>query len=190
LETFYVGNGGAEICCRIYNKGKEVQASGKKLWFLKVWGLESCENVWRVEFQLRRKALKCYGANTVSALLERLGGMWANLTDSWLSLRLPGGANVARREVHPWWQAVQQAGERLGSTVEIKRDFELRHEASVGWFTSHMAGCLMTYAALMGLGSLEEVLQGFGLHMSEHWQSRDFGDEYKARFLRLGLPPF
>jgi hypothetical protein len=34
------------------------------------------------------------------------------------------------------------------------------------------------------------VLQGLGLHMSEHWASRDFANEYEAKCVRLGLPPF
>ncbi|MBU5639103.1 replication initiation factor domain-containing protein, partial [Geomonas sp. Red69] len=68
LETCYFGSPAAPIRIRIYNKGKEVLKKGEKLWFADMWGTDDLEDIWRVEFQLRRAALKQFKVNDFSDL--------------------------------------------------------------------------------------------------------------------------
>ena len=47
------------MLARIYNKSEEIKTTGKE-WFKTIWldnGWEGKKDVWRIEFQLRRKAL-------------------------------------------------------------------------------------------------------------------------------------
>ena len=73
LETYYVGSKGAPILLRLYDKGKEVVVNNKE-WFKKLWGIDDIENVWRVEYQLRRGALKQFSINTIDDLKEKSSG--------------------------------------------------------------------------------------------------------------------
>jgi hypothetical protein len=83
-------------------KGKEVLKKGTKLWFAEVWGTEDFSNIWRVEYQLRRAALKQFNVNNTRDIWKKLGGIWNYLTTEWFSLRLPDNDKVERRTVHPW----------------------------------------------------------------------------------------
>ncbi|MCM0082298.1 replication initiation factor domain-containing protein [Geomonas sp. Red32] len=75
LETCYFGSPAAPIRLRIYNKGKEVIKKGEKLWFADMWGTDNLEDIWRVEFQLRRAALKQFKINDFLDLWQRAGGV-------------------------------------------------------------------------------------------------------------------
>ena len=94
LETFYVGSPHAAIRARIYDKAKE-SIKHHKEWFRNIWKVEKLEDIWRVEFQLRREALKAYGLDTIDALLATLGGMWRDLSVNWFSLRLKDDSNTS-----------------------------------------------------------------------------------------------
>jgi hypothetical protein len=93
---------GAPIQCRIYDNGKEVMKEGMKLWFLEVWGLDHCSNVWRIEFQLRRSALRQYHIESVADLLAGVRGIWRDLTENWLSVRVPDDSNTSRQAPMAW----------------------------------------------------------------------------------------
>jgi len=80
LQTYYVADAKSPIQLRIYNKGLEVQQGGTKLWFLDLWKRESTEDIWRIEFQVRRPALKQFGINSIDDLKEKQAGVWLYLT--------------------------------------------------------------------------------------------------------------
>ena len=42
--------------------------------------------------------------HSLDELLDRLGGIWKYLTDSWVSLKHNDDLNVTRRTVHPFWR--------------------------------------------------------------------------------------
>ena len=187
MQSFYIGARSAPIRCRIYDKISEIEHS-KKFWFFDVWGREHFENIWRIEFQLRRKALKDYGIFSLDDALEKIGGIWQDLTNNWMSLRLPDDENVTRRSIHPRWEQVQDCAKELGPALEIKRDFDARSAASVKWYVSHIAGCTLSYAALLGFDNLEEALHSLNAVIKNHWESRNFYDQYVIKSVRLGLP--
>lgn len=185
LETFYVGSPGAQIRLRIYDKGKEIAKSGKA-WFLDLWGREQAKDVWRVEFQLRRTALKQFGVDTLGDLLGQLGSIWKYLTGEWFSLRLPDHDKQERRTVHPWWVAVQQAAGRFGGLAEVCRVLRGDDPAPVDWYVTHIGGCLPSYAARMGIPSLEEALLSLMGDLTVYWYEKDFFREFERRSLMLG----
>lgn len=134
--------GRGDIVARLYDKTAEiVQASGKT-WFYDVWSEggelpEFCEEaqpvVWRLEFQLRRQALKEFGIDTPEDLWQKAPRLWAALAGTrredplqaelyeqgegeppderevgWLTLREPqDDSHRYRWPVRPEWRALQ-----------------------------------------------------------------------------------
>lgn len=103
---------GKSILCRIYDKTKEIQKSGKE-WFKEIWEKSHCKPdkpVWRVEFQLRRKVLKEFSIDSVEDSFQNLESLWKYLTGQWLQIRKP----EKDRKVTDWaitrkWAVVQSA---------------------------------------------------------------------------------
>lgn len=185
LETFYVGAPGAQIRLRIYDKGKEILKSGKK-WFLELWGREEPENIWRVEYQFQRRTLKEMGVETLEDLMEKLGSIWKYLTGKWCSLRQPDNEKPERRTVLPWWFEVQQQAARFGKLQNLIRKLEGDGLASVDWYISHIAGCLPSYAARLGINNFNEAINRLQNDLCVHWFERNFQQESERRALMLG----
>ncbi len=187
LATFYVGSG-KPIQCRIYDKTREIRESSGKYWLFEVWGVDESAEVWRVEFQLRRNALRQYGILEVECLYDLAGGIWRDLTENWMALRVPGGENVSRRKVHPLWALVQSCADRFGPAIEIRRDFDWRSRASAKWYRSHIAGCFLGYAVLLGLRDLQAGVVQLARDVGAHWRGRDFDEAFVVKSVQLGLP--
>lgn len=187
LETYYCGSASSPVRARIYDKATEVLTGGEKLWFADVWKLPAIANVWRIEFQLRRDVLKQFKIDSLTDLVERSGGAWASLTDSWLSFRLKDDDNASRRTVHPWWAAVQEVGRDFGSSLAITRDYGKGGQAPAEWYVSHAGGCLAGYAARKGINDFDSALGLFASAMADYWASRSFDERYKVERIRLGF---
>jgi hypothetical protein len=186
LETCYFGSPAAPIRLRIYDKGKEVLKKGEKLWFADLWGTNDLENIWRVEFQLRRPALKQLKINDFEDLWQRPGGVWNYLTNEWFSLRLRDNDRQDRRTVHPWWLEVQACAERLGKDIRVRRDYSSNSHASALFFISHIAGCLPSFAVRVKTRDFKEAILSLGKALYEHWSKRDFDSEVVKRAIKLG----
>lgn len=185
LETFYHGAKKSPIQLRLYDKGLEVERGGTKLWFRDIWKVDSLEDVWRVEFQIRRKFLKDCRINSIDDLVKSLGGMWEYLTDLWVTLRIPDDLNATRRTTHPGWLVVQQAASRFGEVRTLDRNCE-NDPASVDWYVSHCGGCLVSYAVRRRIGSLEAAIEEFRRDVLRYWGQRDFEEEYLVKSIKLG----
>ena len=120
------------LSCTIYDKLREMKASGKE-WFADLWrgrGWNELEegHVWRVEFKFKREALHelkqedvFHGIEDVYDLPGRLPLLWTyaaghvgggddGLPDGWLRCVLPNGdKNRSRWPTHPAWEVVQGA---------------------------------------------------------------------------------
>jgi replication protein CRI len=186
LETFYLGAGSGMIQLRIYDKGKEVKKSGQKDWFLPVWDLDNAAGVWRVEFQLRRGALKQFRIEGVGALLKRWGELWKHLTEHWASLRLPDNENPTRRTVHLWWQEVQECGGRFVECQPLERDYETESKAKLEWYRSHIIGLLVGYAAHRGTTSWSDALALLGADIQAEVEDTEFIARVLKKTIALG----
>lgn len=189
LETFYFGAKKSPIQLRIYDKGLEVQnEDGKKLWFRDIWKLESCDDVWRFEFQVRRAVLKQLGIDTVSDLQAKAGGAWEYLTGRWFSLRMRDSHKASRRTVLPLWESVRECARRFGPAMELRRDLS-NHVAPASWYVGRGAGCLPGYAARRRLADFEAALTFYMNDIRIHWEQRgDFDQQYIVQSIKLGLP--
>lgn len=74
IETYSLGARSNSVFCRIYNKTKEVKQSNDKQWFFDIWKRNSfnIDNVWNVEFELKREFLKDAGINTIYDLFSNI----------------------------------------------------------------------------------------------------------------------
>ncbi len=189
LETFYAGQPKSDTRCRIYDKGKEVSRNGLKLWFLDIWGVTDPQDIWRVEFQLRRKTLKKFGINDLAGLETQLPGLWDYLTTKWFSLRHRSQNRIVTRcEPLNWWNAVTEAGRTFGKPLPLQR-VDSRRQADVAWYVSHIAGCFASMMARLGVGDLEEALDESRRRMRRYWASRSWNDAYATACLRIGRDP-
>ena len=109
INGFQFGKG--DVVARLYNKTKEIKASGKD-WMEAVWErhpkYDSKKPVWRVEFQFRREALKQFDCDTVTDTFERLQGLF-EYGLKWLSLREPKATRDERSPVDKKWAALSKA---------------------------------------------------------------------------------
>jgi hypothetical protein len=184
LQTFYVGTSGAPLQARIYNKLLQVTKNPKSAFFLAMWG--GPIPVWRIEFQIRRQALRSIGVDSFDDLTRQAGGIWTYLTDKWLSFKLDDNINTSRRTVHPWWGSVQDCADMLGPACTIERAGLKVPTVPVDWYVSHMAGCLLPFAAYQGLPSIEGALEAFDEVARGYWAEKCWDDSYTRRRIQLG----
>lgn len=176
LETYYAADAKSPIQLRIYNKGLEVRRGGVKLWFLDLWKRESTDDIWRIEFQVRRPALKQFGINSLDDLQEKQAGLWGYLTTKWFSLRLPDNDKAERKTVHPFWSAVQECFKNHvpGTVTEVHRDYGTSGAASPEWHLSHIDGCLSSFAAFLGITNRDDALHELQYRLTKRNNAADF----------------
>lgn len=186
LETFYCGSPKSPVQIRMYDKGKEIGKSDKK-WFLNLWGLDSPDNVWRVEFQLRRAFLHQYRINSLSDLWDRIGAIWEYLTGEWFSLRIPDNDKAERRTLHPWWLTVQECRHRLGHLTDAKRTFTSDTVEPIQRTLSHIVGRMVSIAAQSGIKDRKEAILYLGSLLDKRTNDEKFAEEYHKRLIKLGF---
>ena len=158
LQTCYIGDTKSPTELRIYNKGLEVTQEGTKLWFLDLWKRETPDDIWRIEYQLRRDALKKSGINSIDDLRKKQTALWSDLTTKFFSLRMPDNEKAERRTIHPFWHAVQQSFGQSIPGNEIHRIYRQEAVAPVEWYLSHIDGCLSSLAAFKGITNRNDAI--------------------------------
>ena len=141
VSGFVIGKG--IIQARIYNKSQEIRKSGKT-WLFELWGIDENGQVWRVEFQQRREALKEFGIETFDDLLNSSQSLWEYCTSKWLSVRA-SGKNKARRDMVRFWETVQAAKFKAGEAPLIKRE-RMRSGMTEKQAAAQISGIVESYA--------------------------------------------
>jgi hypothetical protein len=104
---------GGDISARLYNKTEEIKKS-KKDYLKPLWkenGWDEQQDVWRLEFQFKRKVLSEHQVTTVDELLTRLGSLWIYATTQWLKLTIPSLTDDTKSRwlMHPLWAELVEA---------------------------------------------------------------------------------
>ena len=106
VQTFRFGEG--DIVLRVYDKSAEIRESSAKTWFYDLWGGVT-ENVWRVEFQIRKEVLKRFGIRTFHDLFGGFGDVLRYLAHEHTTLRIrQNDSNRSRWPLHPLWLLLQE----------------------------------------------------------------------------------
>ena len=186
---------------RLYDKTEEIKKSGKdylrSLWAEKGWDGES--PVFRLEFQLKREALKEHDAPTPAKLLKRLGVIWEYATQDWLSLTIPSETDKTqtRWPNHPMWGKLSQIEWKGTEYADRKRvklnkspSMQTRSRQLLTVIASHMA-VEMLYDPVAALDSLWMATREHYLlnHLAGDWSIEDWIlDKAVVKARQFGLP--
>jgi len=111
VQTFTFGRD--EVVLRVYNKSAEVEEASGKYWLHPLWQGQT-ENVWRVEWQVRKETLKRFGLRTFEALFDGYGDVLRYLVSEHTSLRVKSeDGNRSRWPVHPLWTLLAEHSDQL-----------------------------------------------------------------------------
>ncbi|MGH7921729.1 MAG: hypothetical protein ACREQM_17570 [Candidatus Dormibacteraceae bacterium] len=147
LSGFQFGK--SELVARVYDKTLELTKSGKR-WMWDVWGpaVNPNRSVWRLEFELKRAAIKRFQFTDAAEVLWGLQDLWHYATWSWLSYRTPTADERERRwPVDPIWEEVRSIEiEPTMIGLIPRREKELSEERTLRL----MQGCLTSLGALHG----------------------------------------
>ena len=151
---FIFGKG--KIMARIYDKTLELRKSGKD-WLYELWGVSQGTQVWRVEFQLRREALKELRIETFDDLMAHSQALWNYCVNDWLRVRATG-QQKARRDLIKFWEIVQAAKLGADDAKLIKRE-KMRSGMTEKQIFDQMAGLTRYYARIRGIENLSQALR-------------------------------
>lgn len=142
--------GRGDVVARLYDKTAEIRKSGKT-WFGDLWAKSPTyvpdAPVWRLEFQLRRGALRNFtrrvGAGPLDTWEDVRGAvvpLWRYLSGRWFSLRAPR-TSMTRQVLTPTWQVLHDeafADGTWGGTSDSL--YRIAREAHVGRTEALLAG--------------------------------------------------
>jgi hypothetical protein len=107
-----VAFGQSDVRLRIYDKVAEIAESSAKVWFFDLWGRK--DDVWRIEWQVRKEVLRRFGIRTVSELVGGQGDVLRYLATEHDTLRVPTeDENRSRWPLNPLWTDLQAQIETL-----------------------------------------------------------------------------
>ena len=183
-QTFQYGKGALVV--RVYNKSAEL-ASSHKSWLREVWA--TCEgyspelDVWRVEAQFRREALRSYGFETVAEVFANLPDLFASGL-AWCELRTPDGANKTRWARSLIWDEL--CAQSFGG-VALPRLKQLTSVAAMDRVVPQALGLLISGSAHLGITDPDEAFSLLAARGREYLAVRgqDFGDRVRMRQVEL-----
>lgn len=158
--------GKSDVVMRMYNKVDEINEKSEKTWFFDLWGRS--QNVWRVEWQVRKNVLRRFGIFSFAELEERMGDLLTYLSTEHDTWRVPNiDSNHSRWPLHPLWADIQeQAGKmnRLGIVREYNEAEQIderlmRIAISVYGYLKKAGALISVKESLDGMGFKEGLLQ-------------------------------
>lgn len=155
FSGFTIGRGNP-LLCRIYNKSIEISKS-KKDWFKFIWvqnGWMANNDVWRIEYQMRRKVLKQFKAGSMERFIKMEDDIWLYLTEQWLVLRSHSDDNVTRWKTKRKWESIQKCGIKYFAVPATR---EVIRKGSLKQLKDQAAGLMTSIAALEDHLSFEET---------------------------------
>lgn len=139
LSGFSLGS--EQVMGRIYDKDLEIRTKSRKIWMYDIWGVKpkppGCRVI-RVEFQLRREALKQLKCGSWSECLTALNSVWAYCTKKWLRVVKDSQLHHTQQETLSWWTIVSgsfmgiQTGNPAVRKKAIQQDLRKLSAQSIG----------------------------------------------------------
>lgn len=173
------------VMARIYDKTVEIEVKGTDHWF-DIWGtaFDGDLPVIRIEFELGRQGLHDFGIATVDQALCGAGGLWAALTEKWLTYRVrTGDATEARWPVSDEWVFVQGALLR-GSAIGMERMGARRTAVHVRRLVPGFVGYFANIAQHFEVNTLDEALGVARAIVREDEERRDVLFEHRLEIGR------
>lgn len=187
LETFYAGEKKSPLQMRLYNKSVKIKQDGSEERWLLIWFTDDPENVWRIEFQIRRSILKEYSINTINDLRKQKADLWKYITGEWISLRHPDNENQARRTIHEFWVKVQECVQYFGSEQGTKRHYKKKKATFIKWHIARMINLLMSCAAILKDYQPESCLTEVSSRILQSMNAEEFKGKARKKSIELGI---
>lgn len=154
FNAIVIGSG--DILCRMYDKPLEMcvqQNAEKIIFFHDLWKVPIGTPITRVEFQLRRQAIKeFFKENTrIDTILDRLSDLWQYLVNDWL--RHSGDKvdrennNQSRAKNSDFWNYVVSAGQDIKEALTRKRN---QIHVNIPALRRQVTGIMTTIIAALG----------------------------------------
>ncbi len=147
---------GCPLMCRIYNKSIEITTS-KKTWFNTIYlqnGSDLHNDVWRIEYQMRRKFLKECGVTSMSDFIEKKSNIWAYLTEKWLVMKSPDDSNQTRRTTNKNWCLIQKGAKDYYASPIIRKEIKVKDAQGL---LDQITGCTLSLSAICNYGCLVDA---------------------------------
>lgn len=175
---------GGNIGARLYNKCLEIEKKSRKFYLYELWqaaGWNTSAQVWRMEFEAKRDALKELGICKLDNLLQLQPALWIYLTQDWLRLAVPAPSdtNRARWPTHPLWDQITRVFDEQGEQPKLQRFTPMRLPADERLFVHGMGG-LTSFMAARGI---EDMGEGIGEYFH---QATEFHNS-RAGLKKMGL---
>jgi len=187
LETFYVGGKAAPLQLRIYDKSEKIKKDGSQERWLLLWFTDNPENVWRVEFQIRRTVLNQFKINTIDELRKQKADLWKYVTGEWFNLRCLDNQNKSRRTIHYFWEKVQACIYHFGPERGTKRHYERKKARFINWHILRIANLLISCAAILKDHQLESCLEKVTSRLLQAISEKEFKAKARKKSLVLGI---
>lgn len=159
---------GSPFSARLYNKTLEIKSKKRprsdleELWFASGW--DGNQEVWRLEFQLRREALRGFDITSDAELLDNLSSLWAYATSQWLRRTEPSETDLtsSRWLTTRWWETLQSAfwGD-FGTQPLTRSHVESGHAPSDEFLFINGLSTLTSYSAKFNVLSPEEAARDY-----------------------------
>jgi hypothetical protein len=121
--------------------------------FMSLWGVLPGTPITRVEFQLRRPAIKEFfkGKTTIGVFINRLSDLWQYLVKEWLRHSNQPvdreNKHQSRAENSEFWNLVVQAGQMIKKALKRKRD---QKHINIPSLRQQVTGIMTSIAAALG----------------------------------------
>lgn len=168
--SFGAGN---EVSARLYDKTREILKS-RKDYLRPLWahaGWNAVEQVWRLEFQIRREGLPEPMHGSAASALSLTGNLWTYLCEDWLRLAVPSDSDDtrARWPTHPAWLELARLWEARPDAPPMTRVPKTRPPSDDQLFLHGISGL----TAFMGREGITDYGWGLGeyLHALEAYHA-------------------
>jgi len=184
--SFGAGN---EVSARLYDKTRELQKSGKDymrpLWAEQGW--DGAEQIWRMEFQVRREGLPTPMLGAAADALPLCGNLWRYLCEDWLRLAIPSDSDDTRTRwpTHPLWEQIAGLWDTQPDAPPMTRVTKQRPPSDDRLFRHGISG-LSGFMAREGITDYGEGLGEFLQAMEAYYDApeRQFPESVQAYMQR------
>ena len=180
FSGWVIGIGG-NIVARLYNKTLEMRKKPRPYLekLHRECGWDGLSDVWRLEFQFRREALRELGIIYFSSLKDSLAGLWTYASNDWLRLTLPNDSDKTQSR---WptacvWEALKQAqwsGEKSISRLPVEKG---RPPSDRSLFVNGLSG-LTSFMARDGYSDPIEGVHAYIRSAKQYHDDREYMTDY------------
>lgn len=189
VNAMVFGSRDSKVYCRIYDKTLETRQKNKKMWFFDIWNNKglNCEDVWNVEFEIKRDFFKEKKIDSVEDAFLRIKSIWLYCTQEWIVKVNLDRTRIERCSINESWSNIQNAFTNYKDENLISREVQLQTEALA--LVPGTIGNLTSFAARLGNNNIEEVINNLKIKGSKYLKSKnlDFSKAINEKIELLNL---